>query len=70
VLEFLDGRFQFLAINAAGGNAVKPYPLVEDLVRPVLRVGRREEQPYVRGPKSEVKGSGPVPGTDEGGSQA
>jgi putative transposase len=28
-----------LAINAAGGNAVKPYPLVEDLVRPVLRVG-------------------------------
>jgi REP element-mobilizing transposase RayT len=28
-----------LAINAAGGNAVKPYPLIEDLVRPVLRVG-------------------------------
>jgi putative transposase len=28
-----------LAINAAGGDAVKPYPLVEDLVRPVLRVG-------------------------------
>ena len=39
MLEFLDGRFQFLAIIAAGGNAVKPYPLVEDLVRPVLRVG-------------------------------
>jgi hypothetical protein len=38
VLEFLDGRFQFLAIIAAGGNAVKPYPLVEDLVRPVLGV--------------------------------
>jgi len=27
-----------LAINAAGGNAVKPYPLVEDLVCPVLGV--------------------------------
>ena len=38
MLEFLDGRFQFLAIIAAGGNAVKPYPLVEDLVRPVLGV--------------------------------
>ena len=35
MLEFPDGRFQFLAIIAAGGNAVKPYPLVEDLVRPV-----------------------------------
>ncbi len=39
MLEFVDGGFQFLAIKAAGGDAVKPYPLVEDLVRPVLRVG-------------------------------
>jgi hypothetical protein len=38
VLEFRDERFHFLAIKAAGGDAVKPYPLVEDLVRPVLRV--------------------------------
>ena len=38
MLEFLEGRFQFLAINAADGNAVKPYPLVDDLVRPVLQV--------------------------------
>ena len=28
-----------MAIIAAGANALKPYPLVEDLVRPVLRVG-------------------------------
>ena len=28
-----------MAIKAAGGDAVKPYALVEDLVRPVLRVG-------------------------------
>ena len=35
MLEFVDGGFQFLAINAAGQSAVKPYPLVEDLVRPV-----------------------------------
>lgn len=39
MLEFVDGRFQFLAIAAAGGNVVKPYPLVEDLVRRALRVG-------------------------------
>ena len=39
MLEFVDGGFQFLAINAAGRSAVKPYPLVEDLVRPLLRVG-------------------------------
>jgi hypothetical protein len=35
----VDGGFQFSAINAAGGDAVKPYPLGEELVRPVLRVG-------------------------------
>jgi hypothetical protein len=28
-----------LAINAAGGDAVKPYPLGEDLLSPVPRVG-------------------------------
>ena len=28
-----------MAINAAGGDAVTPYPLVADLVHPVLRVG-------------------------------
>jgi hypothetical protein len=39
VLEFLEGRFQFLAIGGSGEDAVKPYPLVEDLLRPVLRIG-------------------------------
>ena len=39
MLEFLEGSFQFLAIGGSGEDAVKPYPLVEDLVRPVLRFG-------------------------------
>ena len=39
MLEFLDGCFQFLAIGGSAKHAVKPYPPVEDLVRPVLRVG-------------------------------
>ena len=39
MLEFLEGWFQFLAINAGGGDAVKPYSLVDDIVRLVLRVG-------------------------------
>jgi len=38
VRDFLDERFQFLAGGLQSGNAVKPYPLVEDLLRPVLRV--------------------------------
>ena len=29
---------QFLAIKAAGGDAMKPYPQVEDLLAPALRV--------------------------------
>ncbi len=39
MLEFLEGCFQFLAIGGSGEDAVKPYPLVEDLLHPVLRVG-------------------------------
>ncbi len=39
MLEFLEGSFQFLASGGPGEDALKPYPLVEDLVRPVLRVG-------------------------------
>ncbi len=38
MLEFLEGYFQFLAIGRSGEDAVKPYPLVEDLVVPALRV--------------------------------
>ncbi len=37
MLEFLEGCFQFLALEGSGEDAVKPYPLVEDLVRPVRR---------------------------------
>ena len=32
------GCFRFLAIDGSGEDTVKPYPLVEDLVGPVLRV--------------------------------
>ena len=39
MLEFPEGSFQFLGIGGSGENALKPYPLVEDLVRPVVRVG-------------------------------
>ena len=38
MLDLLEGRFQFLAGGPQGGNAVKPYPLIEDLVRPGWRV--------------------------------
>jgi hypothetical protein len=39
VLDLLEGGFQFLAGGPPSGDAVKPYPLVDDLVGPVLRVG-------------------------------
>jgi len=38
-LDLLGARFQLLAIGAPGRDAVKPYPLVDDLAHPVLRVG-------------------------------
>lgn len=31
-------RFKFLPVDAPGREAVKPYPLVDDLLRPILRV--------------------------------
>ncbi len=37
--EFRERSFQFLAIGGSGEDAVKLYPLVEDLLRPVLHVG-------------------------------
>ncbi len=40
MLEFLKGCFQVLALGGSGEDAVKPYPLVEDLVGPALRVLR------------------------------
>jgi len=39
VVDFPDGRPCFLAAGTSGRSAVKPSPVVEDLVRPVLRVG-------------------------------
>jgi hypothetical protein len=50
VLDLLEGRFQFLAGGPQGGNAVKPYPLIEDLVRP----GWRVEMP--RAPRMHLPG--------------
>ena len=38
MLEFLEGCFKFLVIGGSGEDTVKPYPLVEDLVGPALRV--------------------------------
>ena len=38
MLEFLEGCFNFLVIGGSGEDTVKPYPLVEDLVGPALRV--------------------------------
>ena len=37
MLELRGGRFQFLAIGAPSGDAVKPYPWLDALPRPVLR---------------------------------
>jgi len=53
VLEFLVGWFQFLAVGGAGEDAVKPYPLVEDLVGPALRV-RMPRAPRVVAPRGTV----------------
>ena len=39
--EFLEGCFRFLAIGGSSEDTVTPYPLVEDRVRPGLRVGMR-----------------------------
>jgi putative transposase len=38
VRDLPDGRFKFLELDAASGYAVKPYPLAEDRLEPVLRV--------------------------------
>jgi ferredoxin len=38
VLESVEGRFQFLTMGGSGGDTVKPYPGVEDLVGPAVRV--------------------------------
>lgn len=38
-LDLLGARFEVLAIGAPGGEAVKPHRLVDEIVRPVLRVG-------------------------------
>lgn len=38
MLDLLEGQFRFLAVGAPGGCVLKPYPQVEDLLRPVLRV--------------------------------
>jgi hypothetical protein len=38
-LELLGAGFEFLAIGAPGGEAVKPYLLVDEIIRPALRVG-------------------------------
>jgi hypothetical protein len=35
----LGARFEVLAIGAPGRDAVKPYALVDEIIRPVLRVG-------------------------------
>ena len=43
------GCFRFLAIDGSGEDTVKPYPLVEDLVGPVLRV-RMPRAPRVVSP--------------------
>jgi hypothetical protein len=37
LLDLLDGRFKFPEFGAASGYAVKRYPLVEDILRAVLR---------------------------------
>jgi hypothetical protein len=47
VLEFVEGCFQFLAMGGSDEDTLKPYPVVEDLVRSVQRVG------MPRVPKSE-----------------
>ena len=49
MLEFRDGSGQFLAVNTAGGETMKPYPQVEGLVAPALRV-RMPRAPWVVAP--------------------
>jgi len=53
VLEFLRGCFQFLAMGGSGEDTVKPYPLVEDLVEPAVRV-RMPRAPRVVAPGGTI----------------
>jgi hypothetical protein len=46
----LGARFEVLAIGAPGRDAAKPYPLVDEIIRPVLRVG------MPRGPRLNAPG--------------
>jgi hypothetical protein len=38
LLEFVEGGFQFVARTPVGEDTVKPYPGVDDLVGPAVRV--------------------------------
>jgi hypothetical protein len=49
LVDVFDGRFHFVASGAASGDAVKPYPLIEDLVGPGWRV-RMPRAPRVIAP--------------------
>jgi REP-associated tyrosine transposase len=51
MLEFQERRFQMLVGDTRRGHAVKPYPLAEDLLQPVLRVA------MPRAPRLVVPGS-------------
>jgi hypothetical protein len=53
VLEFLRVCFQFLAMSGSGEDTVKPYPLVEDLVEPAVRV-RMPRTPRVVAPGGTI----------------
>jgi len=39
LLDFLDAAFQLFGSDICGENRMKPYPLVEELLAPVLGVG-------------------------------
>ena len=58
-LDLLGARFEVLAIGAPGGEAVKPYPLVDDIIRPVLRVGM-PRAPRLNAPGGHRARGGPV----------
>jgi hypothetical protein len=38
-LDLLGARSELLASGAPGGQAAKPYPWVDEIIRPVVRVG-------------------------------
>ena len=61
MLESVEGCFQFLAISGSGEDTVKPYPLVEDVVEPAVRVREKGTGQYAV-ETLELAGGSPAPG--------